>query len=100
MLGLKAGDIGLMIFGLAQMIFMVFPFLDKDPEVLPAHKRPRFFIWFWVMLVTLVILSVYGKLPPTGANAWVGFYATAMFLLLWVVLPIVTKIDAKKRGAL
>jgi len=100
MLGLKAGDIGLMIFGLAQMIFMVFPFLDKDPEVLPAHKRPRFFIWFWIMLVTLLVLSVYGKLPPTGANAWVGFYATAAFLLLWISLPFVTKSDAKARGAL
>jgi len=100
MLGMKAGDIGLMIFGLAQMIFMVFPFLDRDPDVLPAHKRPMFFIWFWVMIVDLLVLSVYGKLPPTGANAWVGFYATAAFLLLWVLLPIVTKMDAKKRGAL
>jgi len=100
MLGMKAMDIGLMIFGLAQMIFMVFPFLDKDPDVLPAHKRPRFFIWFWVMLVDLLVLSVYGKLPPTGANAWVGFYATASFLLLWVTLPFITKADAKSRGAL
>ena len=82
------------------MIFMVFPFLDKDPDVLPAHKRPKFFIWFWTMLVVLVVLSVYGKLPPTGANAWVGFYATFAFILLWVALPFITKADAKARGAL
>ena len=99
-IGLKASDIGLMIFALAQVIFVVFPFLDKDPDILPAHKRPRFMIWFWLMLVDLIVLSVYGKLPPTGANAWVGFYATVVFLLLWVALPFITKSDAKARGAL
>jgi len=100
MFGMKAGDIGLMIFGLAQVIFVVFPFLDKDPDVLPAHKRPKFFIWFWVMIVDLLVLSVYGKLPPIGANSWIGFTFTALFLLLWVSLPFVTKSDAKARGAL
>ena len=52
------------------------------------------------MIVDLLVLSVYGKLPPTGANAWVGFYATGLFLLLWASLPIITKADAKARGAL
>ena len=100
MFGMKAMDIGLIIFGLAQVIFVIFPFLDKDPDILPAHKRPRFMIWFWIMIVDLLVLSVYGKLPPTGANAWVGFYATAAFLLLWISLPFITKADAKARGAL
>jgi len=100
MFGMRAGDIGLIIFGLAQVIFVIFPFLDKDPDILPAHKRPRFMIWFWIMIVDLIVLSVYGKLPPTGANAWVGFYATLLFILLWIALPIITKSDAKARGAL
>jgi len=52
------------------------------------------------MIIDLLVLSIYGKLPPTGANAWVGFYATALFLLLWVSLPFITKADAKARGAL
>jgi len=52
------------------------------------------------MIVDLLVLTVYGKLPPTGANAWVGFYATAVFLLLFASMPFVTKADAKARGAL
>ena len=100
MMGMKAADIGLIIFGMAQGIFVVFPFLDRDPDVLPAHKRPLFNIWFWLLLVDLIVLSVYGKLPPSGANAYVGFAATAVFLVLWFALPIITKIDAKRRGAL
>ena len=89
-----------MIFGFAQAAFLIIPFIDRDPDILPAHKRPRFFIWFWIMIIDLLVLTVYGKLPPTGANAWVGFYATAVFLLLFASMPFVTKADAKARGAL
>ncbi len=98
--GISAMDIGLVAFGFAQVAFLILPFIDKDPEILPAHKRPRFNIWFWIMMVDLVVLTVYGKLPPTGVNAWVGFFATLTFLGLFASLPFVTKADAKARGAL
>jgi len=97
--GFKAFDIGLAAFGFANVAFLLLPFLDRDPDILPAHKRPMFFIWFWVLMVDLIVLTVYGKLPPTGANAWVGFFSAVVFILLFVALPILTKIDAKKRGA-
>ena len=95
--GFKAFDIGLMHLHLQMVFSLVLPWLDRDPKILPAHKRPIFFIWFWI-LIDLIILTVYGKLPPTGTNAWVGFFAAVAFILLFVVLPIVTKIDAKKKG--
>jgi ubiquinol-cytochrome c reductase cytochrome b subunit len=98
--GISAMDIGLIAFGFAQVAFLILPFIDKDPEILPAYKRPRFNIWFWIMMVDLVVLTVYGKLPPTGVNAWVGFFATLTFLGLFASLPFVTKADAKARGAL
>jgi len=94
--GIAAMDIGLAAFGFANVIFMVFPFLDRNTDhVAPAHKRPAFFIWFWVLLVDMIVLTVYGKLPPTGANAWVGFGATIVFITLFIVLPIITKMEAK-----
>jgi methyl-accepting chemotaxis protein len=52
------------------------------------------------MMADLVVLTVYGKLPPTGVNAWVGFFATLTFLGLFASLPMVTKADAKARGAI
>jgi len=97
---MKAGDIGLIIFAMAQGIFLVFPFLDRDPDILPAHKRPLFRIWFWILIVDLIVLSVFGKLPPGGINSLIGFGSTAVFLVLWAALPIITRIDAKRRGAL
>lgn len=94
--GIAAMDIGLAAFGFANVIFMLFPFLDRNTDnVAPAHKRPAFFVWFWVLLVDMIVLTVYGKLPPTGANAWVGFGPTIIFITLFIVLPIITKMEAK-----
>jgi ubiquinol-cytochrome c reductase cytochrome b subunit len=96
--GISAMSIGLIAFAIANVIFFVFPFMDKDPKVTAAHNRPRFNIWFWVLLVDMIVLTVYGKLPPTGVNAWVGFFATIIFLGLFIILPMITKADAKARG--
>jgi ubiquinol-cytochrome c reductase cytochrome b subunit len=96
--GISAMSIGLIAFAIANVIFFVFPFMDKDPKVTAAHNRPRFNIWFWILLVDMIVLTVYGKLPPTGVNAWVGFFATIIFLGLFIILPMITKADAKARG--
>ncbi len=97
--GIAAMDIGLAAFGFANVIFMILPFLDRNTEhTAPAHKRPAFFIWFWVLLVDMIVLTVYGKLPPTGANAWVGFGAALVFIALFIILPIITKMEAKCTG--
>lgn len=88
---LKAADIGSAAMGFAGISLILMPLLDRSDVVAPAHKRPAFFIWFWIFLIDLIILTIYGKLPPTDFNAWVGFYASAGYLvLLLVVLPIIT----------
>ena len=97
--GIAAMDIGLAAFGFANVIFMLLPFLDRNTEhTAPAHKRPAFFVWFWLLLIDMIVLTVYGKLPPTGANAWVGFGAALTFIVLFIVLPIITKMEAKCNG--
>jgi ubiquinol-cytochrome c reductase cytochrome b subunit len=97
--GIAAMDIGLAAFGFANVIFMLLPFLDRDTNhVAPAHKRPLFKYWFWLLVIDMIVLTVYGKLPPTGANAWVGFFAALSFILLFVALPIITKMEAKVGG--
>lgn len=91
---IKAMDIGLIAFAFANVIFVILPFLDKDPRILPAHKRPRFKIWFWVLMFTMVILTIYGKLPPKGFNNVVGFISAMTFITLFLILPYITKKDA------
>ncbi|ALV65427.1 cytochrome b [Campylobacter fetus] len=93
---LKAADIGLLAFAFAGISLFFMPLYDRSDVVAPAHKRKGFFIWFWLLIINLIILTVYGKLPPTGFNAWVGFFSSiAYLLLLLVVLPIVTIMERK-----
>ncbi len=94
--GIAAMDIGLIAFVIANMVFFVLPFLDRNPmNTAPAHKRPLFKYWFWVLVADMIVLTVYGKLPPTGVNAWVGFFAAILFLGLFIALPFITKKEAK-----
>lgn len=96
--GISGKDLGLAAFGVANAIFFLMPWLDRSPMVKPANQRPYFKYWFWLMMVDLIVLTVYGKLPPTGTNAWVGFYASVTFLVLFIALPFITKAEAKKVG--
>ena len=93
-----SSDLGLIAFGIANGIFLFMPWLDRSPVVAPAHKRPLFMIWFWVLVIDLIVLTIYGKLPPTGANAYIGFVASITFLGLFAALPFITSIEAKKAG--
>jgi len=94
--GMAAMDIGLIAFVIANIVFMILPFLDRNPmNTGPAHKRPVFKYWFWLLVCDMIVLTVYGKLPPTGVNAWVGFVAAVLFLGLFIALPFITKHEAK-----
>ena len=94
--GMAAMDIGLIAFVIANIVFMILPFLDRNPmNTAPAHKRPVFKYWFWLLVIDMIVLTVYGKLPPTGMNAWVGFVAAVVFLGLFIALPFITKLEAK-----
>ena len=86
-------NVGLVAFGFAQVIFFTLPFLDRSPNAKPAHKRGLFKIWFWVLLVDMIILTAMGKVPPEGVFSKIGFFAAITFITLWILLPIITKLE-------
>lgn len=93
-----SSDLGLIAFGIANVVFFLMPWLDRDPKVLPMHKRPYLKYWFWALMITLVGLTIYGKLPATGPNAWVGFgFSVSFLLLMLVILPLFSRMERKKR---
>ncbi|MGD9719308.1 MAG: cytochrome bc complex cytochrome b subunit, partial [Sulfurimonadaceae bacterium] len=96
--GISGKDLGLIAFGFAQIIFVLLPWLDKSPMVKPANQRPVFKYWFWTMMAILFVLTIFGKLPPTGVNAWIGFASSIAFIVLFLALPFLTKIEAKMAG--
>ncbi len=94
-----SADLGLMAFGVAQVIFFLLPFLDRSPVVAPAHKRPAFEAWFWLLIIDMIVLTIYGKLPPLGIGKYIGLVGSITFLaLFFVVLPLITIAERKKQG--
>ncbi len=94
-----SADLGLIAFGVAQVIFFLLPFLDRSPVVAPAHKRPAFMVWFWLVIIDMIVLTIYGKLPPLGIGKYIGLVGSITFLaLFFVVLPIITIAESKKQG--
>lgn len=86
-----SADLGFLAFMVANVIFIALPFLDRSEVVAPAHERKGFRVWFWLLMADMMLLTLYGKLPPTGINAYIGFAASLLFLTLFVALPIITK---------
>ncbi|WP_154481784.1 cytochrome b [Helicobacter pylori] len=96
-----SADLGLMAFGVAQVIFFLLPFLDRSPVVAPAHKRSAFMVWFWLLIIDMIVLTIYGKLPPLGIGKYIGLVGSITFLaLFFVVLPIITIAESKKQGGI
>lgn len=94
-----SANLGLVAFGIAQVIFFFLPWLDRSQKVAPAHKRPLFFIWFWLMIIDLIVLTIFGKLPPEGISIYIGFVASILFLFLFIVaLPVITIMERNKMG--
>ena len=89
-------DVGLIAFAIAQVAFVFLPFIDRSPNVAPAHKRGLFKIWFWVLLVDMITLTAMGKLPPTDPTfALIGKVAAYLFLAMGPLLILITMFEKK-----
>lgn len=89
-------DPGLVAFAFAQVAFFLLPFLDRSKNVAPANRRGLFAIWFWVMIVDMIVLTIMGKLPPEGIFNTIGAIAAWTFLILFALLPVITIMEKKK----
>ncbi|WP_373003059.1 cytochrome bc complex cytochrome b subunit [Sulfurimonas sp.] len=88
-------DLGLALFGFAQVIFVFLPFLDRSPNSVPASRRGAFKYWFWGMLIVMIVLTAMGKLPPEGIFSTIGLVAAIIFIAMWIALPIITSLEKK-----
>jgi len=89
-------DVGLVAFGIAQLALFFLPFIDRSPNVAPAHKRGFFVVWFWVLIIDMIVLTAMGKLPPTDPTfALIGKLAAWTFLALGPILVLITSFEKK-----
>ncbi|PAF44332.1 cytochrome bc complex cytochrome b subunit [Helicobacter sp. 11S02629-2] len=93
-----SSGLGLIAFGVAQIAFFFIPWLDRSPAIKPAHQRTGFMVFFILLIIDLVVLTIFGKLPPEGSAKYVGFiFSVAFIILIFVVLPSVTLYERKKQ---
>lgn len=101
--GIPSENLGLIAFAVAGVSLFFMPWLDRSDVVAPAHERKGFFVWFWLLMIDLVVLTIFGKLPADGVtlgidNSAIGFASSvAFFALFFVALPIITTLE--KRSA-
>lgn len=88
-------NLGLIAFLLSMILIAFLPWLDKSPIVSGKH-RPLFQIAFWVFVIDFLILTILGKLPPSGVYAWIGLFASLIFFGFFISLPIISKIESKR----
>ncbi|MBO7475847.1 MAG: cytochrome bc complex cytochrome b subunit [Campylobacter sp.] len=100
---LKAADIGLIAFAFAGISLILVPWMDRSSVVEPAHKNKAYLVWFWVLLIDMILLSLFGKLPADGStlgilNTYWGFLLSIIYIFLIVVfLPLITIAERKGR---
>lgn len=98
---LKAADIGLIAFAFAAISLIFIPWLDRSEVVAPAHKNRQYFVWFWALMIDLILLTIYGKLPSDIttfgiSNTYIGFVLSIIYIgLLLVALPLITIAERK-----
>ena len=88
-------NMGLIAFVLSMVLIAFLPWLDKSPIVSGKH-RPLFQIAFWIFVIDFLVLTILGKLPPSGVYAWIGLFASLVFFGFFISLPIISKIEAKQ----
>ncbi len=94
-------DVGLIAFAISQVALFALPFIDRSPNVAPAHKRGLFKYWFWALLIIMIVLTALGKLPPTDAlYSVLGLIFAIAFLLMGPILFVITMFEKKiEKGA-
>lgn len=88
-------NLGLIAFALSMVMILFLPWLDKSPT-LSGKNRPLFQIAFWIFVIDVLVLTILGKLPPTGLYAWIGFFAALVFFGFFISLPIIARIEKKQ----
>ena len=67
------------------LVLFVLPWLDTS-RVRSARYRPWFRSFFWVLVLTVLLLGYVGSRPPEGVFIIVGQIATAWYFLHFLVL--------------
>ena len=95
---IKGSYIGMASLVVVNVGLLLMPLLDKNPRRIPAHQRPYFFVWFWTLVVSLIALSILGKLPSSNITLWIGLFFSTILIVLFFILPFLSKKESHAKS--
>ncbi|RMD77872.1 MAG: cytochrome b/b6 [Gammaproteobacteria bacterium] len=82
---------GVVAMALSILIFAFLPLLDRSRIPGGARYRPIYRAAFYLFVVDLLVLGWVGSQPPEGVVVKTGQVATALYFLLFALLPLFSK---------
>ena len=87
---------GVVLMGVAVMIFIPLPWLDVSPVKSIRYKGPIFKSALAVFVIAFVALGYLGTQPVTDTGTLISQVCTALYFLFFLLMPWYTAIDKCK----
>ena len=87
---------GVVLMGVAVMIFIPLPWLDLSPVKSIRYKGPIFKSALTVFVIAFVVLGYFGTQPVTDIGTLISQVCTALYFLFFLLMPWYTAIDKCK----
>jgi ubiquinol-cytochrome c reductase cytochrome b subunit len=87
---------GVLLMGVAVMIFFALPWLDKSPVKSVRYRGPIFKWFLAAFVVSFIGLGWLGILPATPLYTWIARVLSVVYFAFFFLMPWYTKIDKTK----
>lgn len=87
---------GVVLMGLATMIFFILPWLDVSPVKSIRYKGGLFKTALMLFVVVFLVLGYYGTQPVTAAGTFVSQVCTMLYFAFFLLMPWYTRMDKTK----
>ncbi len=82
---------GVVAMGLATLIFLALPWLDRSPVKSIRYRSTTFKLWLAMFVVVFVILGYLGTQPPSPVFNIIGQICTVLYFAFFLCMPWYTK---------
>jgi ubiquinol-cytochrome c reductase cytochrome b subunit len=87
---------GVVLMGVATLIFFLLPWLDASPVKSMRYKGPRFKTALGVFVVSFLVLGYYGTQPVTDAGTLISQLFTLLYFAFFLLMPWYSRTDRTK----
>ncbi|MGZ8202674.1 MAG: cytochrome b [Burkholderiales bacterium] len=87
---------GVVLMGLAVLIFFLLPWLDVSPVKSIRYKGRLYKIALTVFVLAFLVLGYYGTQPVTDAGTRISQFCTLLYFAFFLLMPWFSRMDATK----